>query len=99
MKAKCTRVLALFLTKYRVHFPSSMSTNRVPGVPSTSTQKMVLELYSSTPSLITNIEKHSLQRARAMYTVVRFSVSKYVYLIAVTQVGWVAGKELVTLAW
>ena len=45
---------ALFLTEYRVHWPSSTSTNRVPGVPSTSTstQKMVLELYSSTSTVL-----------------------------------------------
>ena len=30
---------ALFLTEYRVHWPSSTSTSRVPRVPSTSTQK------------------------------------------------------------
>ena len=34
---------ALFLAEHQVHWSSSTSTNRVPGVPSTNTQKMVLE--------------------------------------------------------
>ena len=47
--------------------------------------------------MILQTEKKACFCANKLY-IVRFSVSRYVYPTAVIEVGWVPGKELVTLA-